>query len=208
MVRASWQVAGDSRQQTNAKGGRERNGSMVRVFGSSRDQHRVGTGRSYQGEVALEQGDRECGSGRAGSRESPQPPDSPDPFGGRGAGGMVEVPCELQVEPELGLHPEQALEAEGRVGGHPSLRMDELVHPREGDADPLGQLHLRPNGGRNGGRCVPGIPTLPISRSARTGSIGVCIPACDFSARSTSSLNRNADSPIDNRRSSAQGSLR
>src|SRR5687768_1351125 len=69
-------------------------------------------------------------------------PDPPDLAGIRRPSRLVQVPRDLQVEPELRLHPEHLLEAQRGVGRHTALAVHNLVQPRIGDPNPFGELCL------------------------------------------------------------------
>jgi len=43
---------------------------------------------------------------------------------------VIEIPRDLQVEPELRFHAEEALESERRVRCHAALPVHQLVDPR------------------------------------------------------------------------------
>jgi len=130
------------------------------------------------------------------------------------AGALAAVrrhPCLLFISSTI--QGSDVLTVRKALGGHEGGPLDAIVASPGGDvgAAYLVARELRRRFARltvyNGGRCVPGILTLPIPKTARTGTIGVCNPPSDFSARPTSSLNRNADPQDANRRSSTQGSL-
>ena len=56
---------------------------------------------------------------------------------------MPQVPITLKIEPEVGSHPEESLQAQGCIGGHTTLAMHDLVKPRIGDAEPARSLGER-----------------------------------------------------------------
>src|SRR3972149_2796583 len=56
---------------------------------------------------------------------------------------VIEIPGELEVEPELRLHTQQSFEPQSGVRGDPPFALDKLIHTRVRHAHPLGQLRLR-----------------------------------------------------------------
>jgi len=55
---------------------------------------------------------------------------------------MIEIPCHLEIEPELGLHSKKSLKAKRRVRGHSSLAMDQFTNTRVGHTEFGGKLLL------------------------------------------------------------------
>src|SRR5438093_1201106 len=61
------------------------------------------------------------------------------------AGGPQDspkIPVALKVEPEVGVHPEEPLEAQGRVRCNAPLRVHQLIQSRIGNLETLGDLYL------------------------------------------------------------------
>ena len=57
--------------------------------------------------------------------------DLPDFLPGRGVAYVIEIPRQLQVEPELGFHAEELLETQCGVRSHAPFAVNQLVYSRQ-----------------------------------------------------------------------------
>lgn len=79
----------------------------------------------------------------AGRGEGREAFDLPDVLRRRRVGSVIEIPGQLQVQPELGFHAEELFKPERRVRGDPSLPMDQLVDAGIRYPDLFGERRLR-----------------------------------------------------------------
>src|SRR6476469_1247729 len=56
---------------------------------------------------------------------------------------VVEIPGELQIQPELRVHAEHLLEPQRRIGRDAAFAVNQFIDSWVRRADPLRQLHLR-----------------------------------------------------------------
>src|SRR3989337_1272492 len=69
--------------------------------------------------------------------------DLPDFLRSRGVANMIDIPRQLQVEPELGFHAEELLQTQCSVRGYTPFAVDQLVYARIGNPELFGELGLR-----------------------------------------------------------------
>src|SRR5512136_2123395 len=71
-----------------------------------------------------------------------KPFDSSNSLSGGGVNQLVEVPCQLQIKPELCFHAKELLKTKCRVRSDPPLAMDQFVDPHVGYSKFCGQFYL------------------------------------------------------------------
>jgi hypothetical protein len=79
----------------------------------------------------------------SGSSSGSQRPNLPDLASGYGMGCFVQIPSELQVQPELRLDAKEAFEPQRSVGRHIPLSMHQFIDARIRNPDSVGEFALR-----------------------------------------------------------------